>query len=84
MGKQMGLPPSDVYGIDDELTAWCFNRAVQTFGNALENALHEVSKKAKPKQAEQAVQNKLNKWLSSADPQEVRDKTQFRDPAVNG
>lgn len=79
MGKQLRTRPSEIYGIEDELTAWSFDRAVQTFGQALENQLQKVSEKSKNKTSGQRkAQQELDKWLSSADIAPA--KGRFRDP----
>ena len=80
--------PSEIFRLDqdDELTCWSFDRAVITFGTALENALNEVMKNSKqkdPKLKEMAVRNKLDQWLASGDPVVENapvPKGKFRDP----
>lgn len=80
MAKQLGIRPSELYGIDDEVTAWSFDRAVLTFGNALESKLQIVARSAKKqKEAERRVQRELDKWLSSADSQASKAR-RFADP----
>ena len=70
-----------MYMIREELTAWAFDRAVTTFGNALESRLQEVAKSAKKqKVAEQRQNSELMKWLSSNDPEGTVAKGRFRDP----
>lgn len=79
LAKQLKSRPSEIYGIDDELTAWSFDRAVQTFGGALENRLREVTKKTKTQAAaDRKAHAELDKWLSSADTKAVPGR--FRDP----
>lgn len=81
MGKQLRTRPSEIYGIDDELTAWCFDRAIQTFGQALENRLHEIGEKAKNrKQGQMKAHQEIQKWLSSGDTKAQRGQGRFRDP----
>lgn len=64
-----------MYGIKDELNAFYFDRAVTTFGHAIEAALHEASKDAKTTaKAQQARDKTLREWLDLGGPQ-------FRDPA---
>ncbi|QPX61871.1 tail assembly chaperone [Microbacterium phage DannyDe] len=78
-GKQLRTRPSELYGVDDELTAWSFDRAVQTFGTALENRLHEVTRKQKNQAAaNRKAHQELDKWLASADTKAVPGR--FRDP----
>lgn len=79
LGKQLRTRPSEIYAIEDEVTAWSFDRAVQTFGMALENKLSDVTEKAKNrKSGQQKAQNELMKWLSSADTKAAPGR--FRDP----
>jgi len=79
MGKSLQARPSEIYNIDDELTAWCFDRAIQTFGGALESRLQEVAEKAKNRKAAKVkVNQELDRWLSSADTKAATGR--FRDP----
>jgi hypothetical protein len=74
----MRTRPSDIYAIEDDFVAYCFDRAVQTFGVALENRLQEVSSRSKNKKtSEQKVAMELNRWLTSDSP---NSKGRFRDP----
>jgi hypothetical protein len=63
-----------VYKIHDEVAAFCFDRAVSTFGRALENELDLAVRDAK-KQSEADRKHKqvLHRWLNL--PQ------QFADPS---
>lgn len=82
MSQRFRVRPSDLYGIDDELTAWSFDRAVITFASALENRLHEISEDAKNRKTAQAkIKRETEKWLSSADTKAA--KGVFRDPMVD-
>lgn len=68
MAKQMGIRPSSLYYIQGELEQWSFDRAVQTFGNALESKLQLLARDSKnQKTADRKTQRELDKWLSSAD-----------------
>ena len=79
MAKQLGVRPSDLYEIDEEVAAWSFDRAVLTFGNALESKLQTIARNAKKqKEAERKIQRELDKWLASADVKEM--KKRFADP----
>lgn len=79
MAKQLGIRPSELYEIDEEVTAWSFDRAVLTFGNALESKLQIVARNSKrQKEAERKVERELQKWLSSADSKTTR--RRFADP----
>jgi hypothetical protein len=65
--------PSELYGIRDELAAWCFDRAIHLFGISLEHDLQEAEAKAKkPWMAQLNRQRVLQQWLGV----EVK----FRDP----
>jgi hypothetical protein len=78
--KALGRPPSEIYRIDDEVTAWSFDRAVLTFGSALESRLQTISQKSKNRaEAERRTSLELGKWLRSADPEGST--SGFRDPA---
>jgi len=79
----MRVRPSDLYKLEDEVTQWSFDRAVQTFGNALESKLQLVSRAAKKqKEAERKVERELDKWLSSADEEGTVTKGRFRNPTI--
>lgn len=79
MAKQLRSRPSEIYGISDELTAWSFDRAIQTFGGALEQRIQQISEKAKDKAtAQRKAQLEVDKWMSSGDTKVV--KGRFRDP----
>ena len=76
LSQRMRVRPSDLFFIDDELTAWCFDRAVVTFGVALENDLEKHMSKAKTDSARRRVHARvMSKWLD--DP---NDTGRFRDP----
>lgn len=79
MSKQLRLRPSDLLKLEDEVEAWTFDRAVLTFGNALESKLQLIARRAKKqKEADRKVAAELAKWLSSADGPSA--KGRFRDP----
>ncbi|WMI33125.1 tail assembly chaperone [Microbacterium phage RikSengupta] len=81
--KSLKTRPSEIYSIEDEVTAWFFDRAVNTFGAALESRLHAVTEKTKTRSAGQKkAQQELDKWLSSADTKVA--KGRFRDPMSSG
>jgi TPP-dependent 2-oxoacid decarboxylase len=80
MGKQLRTRPSEIYGIYDEVAAWSFDHAVQTFGNALESRLHSVTENEKNKSsADRRAQQEMQKWLNSDNP-DVVTPGRFRDP----
>lgn len=76
----MKVRPSELYGIHDELAAYCFDRAVVAFGSSVEADIKEEAEDAKDKsQAKRKAQMRLNTWLR--DDTEVAATTQrFRDP----
>lgn len=69
----MGTRPSEIYDVEDAFEAFCFDRAVITFGLAVEHALHGVEGK-NAKEIERKQARELDKWLGR--------KQQFRDPAA--
>jgi len=76
------MRPADVYHIDEEVVAWSFDRAVLTFGNALESKLQLLARNAKKQsEADTKIQREMDRWLSSADDPNVRTKGRFADPA---
>lgn len=81
MAKQLQRRPSELYEIEDGVTAWSFDRAVLAFGNALESKLHQISRDTKTnKEAERKVQQEMDKWLRSGDDPNVKVKGRYRDP----
>jgi hypothetical protein len=80
-GKTLRVRPSEFYKIEDELAAYSFDRAVNTFGQKLEARLQEVSSKAKNKStADRKVQQEMTKWLFSDSPAQARGR--FRSPQI--
>ena len=66
-----------MYGITDEVAAWCFDRAVFLFGSEMESELREAADGAKNKQQANARQQRvISKWLGG--------KVQYKDPAAGG
>lgn len=77
----MRCRPSELYHIHNEFAAFCFDRAVATFGTSLEAAVREAgeaqvkgNKKDKAK-ISRAMNSELAKWIGG------EPKGQFRDPA---
>jgi len=69
--------PSSIYELKG-LEAYYFDRAVTTFGLAVEAAMDEAAKGAKStEKAERARQDELNRWLGVE-----REETRFADPAA--
>jgi broad specificity phosphatase PhoE len=56
--------------VHDELAAYCFDRAVLTFGLAVEHAVESVEGKT-TKDTERKRQRELDRWLGT--PQKFRD-----------
>jgi phage-related protein len=66
-----------LYGVSHPVSAFCFDRAVFTFGTALEDDLNKVSAKCKKEdQAKRVRATRLNKWLNA----ENSVKGRFREP----
>jgi hypothetical protein len=75
LSKAYRTRPSDLYGITDEVTAWCFDRAVWVFGSTLESELSEAQHSSKkPQQAMFKQMQVLKAWGLG--------EMKFRDPAV--
>lgn len=74
--------PSELYRIDDDLSAYFFNRAIATFGLAVEAEIEKATRTAKSdKEAQNKARLILHKWLSS--PEDLQPKSspqKFRDP----
>jgi hypothetical protein len=51
--------------VEDELAAYCMNRAVAAFGTTLEADLHDSTKGKKEKAAEAAQAMVFNRWLGT-------------------
>lgn len=64
MAKTWKTKPSEILRIQDELHAYFLDRAVTTFGMAVEAELDEASANAKDsKKATQARKRIMDKWL---------------------
>lgn len=76
LAKALQVRPSELLGVADEFTAFCFDRAVTYFGSTIEAALNKAESESKnAKQAASKQQMVLHKYLG------VR---KFRDPAAEG
>lgn len=76
LAKAYHRRPSEIYGIRDEVAAWCFDRAVFMFGSEVEADVREAVDGAKNKQQATARQQRaMAKWLGG--------EQRFRDPAAN-
>lgn len=75
LAKTYRVLPSEIYAIQDEVAAWCFNRAVRMFGTELEAEMEESARGAKSDtQAQHRRQAVFARWTGT----EVK----FRDPAA--
>lgn len=64
ISKLYGVIPSELYGIDDPLTAFCFNRAIGIFGSTVDAEIEQAGANAKTDRARQMSQNMvLVKWI---------------------
>lgn len=92
--KDWRCRPSEIYGIEDAFTAYCFDNAVNTFGTALQQELESVESKQKdPKRAQKELEalrtGILKRWLFITDEEAkasdaakpAKPATQFADPA---
>lgn len=76
MAKAYRARPSEIYGLRNDVEAWCFDRAVFLFGSQLEHELREAGRGAKTDaKAKQKQMQVLDRWLS--DPDAPR---KFKDP----
>lgn len=62
MSKTMSCRPSTLLSIDDQLAAFCFDRAVFSFGTALKSELDSVKGKTE-KEIENAQERVIRKWI---------------------
>lgn len=81
MSKELHKTPAELYFIQDEVTAWCFNRAVTTFGRELDADLANAESKAKnSRQANRMRKMVMDKWMTLGIPDAVSGR-KFADPA---
>lgn len=81
MSQAMKVRPSDLYFIRDEVTAFCFDRAVWVFGTALEADIRESTEGAKDQsQAERKANMRLSVWLRDPEEEQKKAPPKFRDP----
>lgn len=78
LSQKWGTRPSEMYGVREEIAAFCFDRAVTMFGQNVENEIHAATKDAKSdREANALAQRVLNYRLK-----EGKDKVSgFKDPA---
>lgn len=74
--------PSEVYGIHDELSAYCFDNAVSIFGLALTEAMREASKGAKTdEESRRRSDQVLQMWLTDTNAiEDIRNNPDYRMP----
>lgn len=66
MAREMRIRPSELLGLDvDDLTRFCFDRAINAFGDALLAELKGIEAKTK-KESEAKTKKILAKWLPEA------------------
>lgn len=90
LSKTWATRPSEIYGISDDVAAYCFDQAVTLFGQSIEAAIAEATEDAKDTpDAKRKAERVLDKWIipdadenvASADqPAEVK---KFKDPFVS-
>lgn len=72
------MRPSELYGVEHEIAAFCFDRAVTLFGQDVENEMHAAAQRAKTnEEAVQLQQSVLRHRISDTGKQS----SGFRDPA---
>lgn len=77
MAKEYQTRPSSLYGIHEDYDAFCFDRAVYTFGTYVEGEMKKASEKGKTdEQKKQKAQARLDALLSD------REEKQYADPAM--
>lgn len=74
LAKTWGCRPSELVGIESDWVAFCFDRAVATFGNALKSELDGVEGKD-AKAIQRRREQILRIWIP-----EAAAKRKFRDP----
>lgn len=64
LAKAYQQRPSEIYGVHDEVTAWCFDRAVWLFGSELDAELRNAAEGAKNERMAAGRQARvIAKWL---------------------
>lgn len=83
LSSKLRIRPSELYSIEEPVAALNFDKAVVTFGAALEEAIRKKTKKVKDQdEAERKAHDEVQRWISSADPVDSpsRNRSRFRDP----
>ena len=68
------IRPSELYGIDDGVAAFCLDRAVAMFGSRVDNEIQEAQEGKKPAQAKASAALVLERWVGIP--------ARFREPTV--
>lgn len=83
MARTWKQKPSDIYNISDPYTAYCFNRAVMTWGLAYEEDLNKAAQNAKnSKAAASAIQVAHQRWMRDESLSAPEVQKGFKDPAL--
>ncbi len=79
--QKMRCRPSDLLRLSDGVLAYYFDRAVWTFGSAIQSEMDEAERKSKSSKSLPARQRMiLNKWVPP--PGGATAKGRFKDPAA--
>ena len=83
MARTWKQRPSEIYAIEDLYAAYCFDKAVMTFGMSYEADLEQASREAKSvAAAKQAIAIVQNRWLTDEDEKPgTPTQRKFKDPA---
>ena len=75
------MRPSQLHGVDDPFVAYCFDRAVTTWGLHVEHAVQLKVEAAKTRNAAKRVaQSTMDKYMYADRPESAPGR--FRDPAA--
>lgn len=80
LAKSTRSRPSDILAVHDDLAAYCLDRAVVTFGIAVENDIERATAEKSGAAAERAANSVIAKWVVSDDGKV--DKRRFRAPVA--
>jgi hypothetical protein len=78
ISQKLGIRPSQLVGIHDDLEAWAFDRAAWFLAAEIETDLDQIQGK-NDKAVRGKREQRLRKWLGGADD---TPKGRFREPAV--
>lgn len=62
MSQTYRVLPSDILGLDDDLAAYCANRATAAFGQAVDAHIMEATEGKKKEQAQAIAENVVAIW----------------------